>query len=235
MQDLLAELGGSRLAIILAATVGLIICITIEQAQLLAKYIGARRGRIAGGYNAAMKIMVVNRVGAAIYFLTIAMSIDLGMSADAIAVFFIGAVAVIALFDLAIYFELRRRQSNAKDNGQIGASATGPVAIAMIATVFGILGLTLPMLLSAANPALRLTMANTGFILNSVFTVLTVFFVESHVAKVIDQPERHDSLKSFVAAVFLMRFLAAVAALVLLVYVAARPQLLDLSWLLPGS
>ncbi|MGH1331519.1 MAG: hypothetical protein ACRBBK_11615 [Paracoccaceae bacterium] len=231
MQELLRSFGQSQLFIISLASVGLAICIVIDQAQLIAKYSGVLKERVAGGYNAAMKIMVLNRFGAALYFMLISISIDLGMTADVIALFFCGAIAVIIIFDFFTSFLLMKQNRCSIKIMFDPNMAYKPVAMAMIAALFGILGLTFPMLLSSANPVLRLTMANTGFILNSVFTILTVFFVESHIAQLIDDTDKRHRLAHFVIAVFVMRFVAAIIALLLMLAVFYHTEKLNLSML----
>lgn len=220
-----------QIVLISLASFGLAICVVIEQAQLLAKYWGALRKRIAGGYNSAMKIMVVNRFGAALYFLLISISVDLGMPPNVIASFFLGAIVLVMIFDLVVTASLIKTNQFTLKSLRNSDIALAPVIMAMIASLFGILGLTLPMLLSSANPELRLTMANTGFILNSVFTILVVFFVESYLAKIIDDPEQQHRMGHFVLAVFIMRFFGAILALLLMLVASYNSTALDLGWL----
>lgn len=229
MQALLDALAQSKLILLAFATIGLAICIVIEQSQLLLKYSGAVKQKVAGGYNAAMKIMVLNRFGAVLYFFIISIVIDLGVRAATIASAFVFAIVAIAIFDLAIVISSMRREQLSPGEVLGGGHAFLPIAMSSIAALFGILGLTLPMLLSSENPALRLTMANSGFLLNSIFTIITVFFVESYLAKIIDGSSDQRHIGSFVVAVFVMRFLSAIAATILMFAVIQHTDLLNVS------
>lgn len=212
----LAVLHLSGNAFLALAALGLFLAVTIEQAQLLAKFLGARRARVAGGYNTAMKIMVVNRLGTVLFFLFIALAVDLGAQPAVIARFFAAAALAIALGNIAVVGWLWRRSHIAGLADVLSDVPLVPVGGALVAGLFGLLGLTLPMLLSASNPALRLTLANTGFILNSVFTIITVFLVENHVAALIDRGDH--GLGRFVVQVYVMRTLSALLAAALLVF-----------------
>lgn len=230
MQDFLQSLGLSELLLIVLASVGLIICIVIEQSQLIAKYLGAVRKKVAGGYNSAMKIMVLNRFGAVLYFLLISLSIDLGMEAERISAFFAVSILSVAIFNLVVVLKLVIENTVMLRDIFSAKLALVPIFMSMIAALFGILGLTFPMLLSAENPSLRLTMANTGFLLNAVFTIVTVFFVESYLAKIIDDIEQQHRIVYFVIAVFVMRFVAALAALALMLVLMNNVSLLDINY-----
>lgn len=195
------------------AAMGLFLVIFIEQAQIIAKYWGVVRGQVAGGYNAAMKIMVLNRVGAVLFFFFCALSIDLGANAENLAVFFIAAIMGIAVSNLTIIYYFKAAEKINLFEGIRQGIRPIPVIASFISTVFGTLGLTIPMLLSAENPSLRLTMANTGFFFNAVFTIMMVFFVESYLAKLIDQNSDNEVITRYLLLVYLMRFLAALTAI----------------------
>lgn len=235
MQTLFQSPDFSKLVYLTLASIGLAISIIIDQAQLIAKFSGALKKRVAGGYNTAMKIMVLNRFGAALYFMFIALSIDLGMQASVIGIFFFAAICVVAVFDIVTAVRLAVKYRLMLIDLVDAQLSLSPVFMSMIASMFGILGLTLPMLLSSANPELRLTMANTGFLLNSVFTIITVFFVESYLAKIIDDPDQQHRMILFVTAVFVLRFFGAVLAIVVLLLLSHNAASLNLGqWLRIG-
>ena len=229
MQDFLLSFGLSNFGLLTLAAIGLTISIIVEQSQLIAKYLGVVRKKVAGGYNLAMKIMVLNRLGAVLYFLLISLAIDFGSKADLIGHFFIVAIIAIAIFNLGVTVKLIVGNKFKIRDVLKSDLAYLPVFMSMVASLFGILGLTLPMLLSASNPDLRLTMANTGFLLNSIFTIITVFFVESYLAKLIDDPAQNHRTIHFVITVFAMRFLGALIAIIAMIVITKKAWLLDLN------
>lgn len=232
MREIIESVGLTDTVLMIFAAVGLAVCVIVEQAQLLVKYHGIRRARIAGGYNSAMKIMVLNRLGTVLYFLFVAMSIDVGISAARMAQFFTVSFIGIAVANLAAFVALKRGLALSFSGfSRLGVRPV-PVLMALVSTLFGMIGLTLPMLLSAENITMRLTMANTGFIFNSLFTIATVFFVESYLADLIDDQRDDDRISYFVASVFAMRFIALLACVGLILFLGANSHLLRLStWL----
>ena len=232
LREIIESLGLTDTVLMTLAAIGLTASIVVEQAQLLVKYNGIVRKKIAGGYNNAMKIMVLNRFGTVLYFLFVAMSIDVGISGARMTGFFAASFIVIALINLIIFLELRRRLDLHFSLFRQLKVRSLPVFMALISTLFGCIGLTLPMLLSAENPPMRLTMANTGFIFNSLFTIATVFFVESYLADLIDDFRGDGRTGYFVASVFLMRFVALLACVGVILVLGANSYLLRLStWL----
>jgi len=210
------------------AVVGLATCVIVEQAQLLVKYRGVRQARVAGGYNDAMKIMVLNRLGTVLYFLFIALAIDLGADAATLARYFLISFALIAASNVAVVVMFWRKFKLKLGTLLASDVRRGPVVAAFFATVFGLFGLTIPMLLSAQNPALRLTMANTGFVFNSVFTIITVFFVENYLARLIDRKTDDDETTSFVALVSIVRLLSALVCIGLMVLISYNSDLMQI-------
>ena len=232
MQALIDFLSQSKFILLSIASIGLALCIMVEQSQLLLKYAGALQAKVAGGYNNAMKIMVLNRFGAVLYFFIIAIVIDVGMPASTIAIGFVVAIISVGLFDLVVFIRVASQESLIFAQLFATERSGFPILMAAVASVFGILGLTLPMLLSAQNPELRLTMANTGFLLNSIFTILTVFFVESYFANLIDRGSDREQIARFVAAVFLTRLASALIALAFMWFVTQNWEFFTVSnWL----
>lgn len=195
---------------------GLFIAILFEQSQLLAKYQGARRQVVATGYNNAMKLVVANRVGAVLYFFFIALAIDGGIAPGELAGALALVVAAIGLANLALALFFARKLNPGTPAGALflphGRLGTGDwlaLAGALVATAFNYAGLTVPLIWSASYPELRLTLANSGFLFNSIFTLFNVFLVEARIARLID--EGSDAIAPFVGGIFGARLLAAVA------------------------
>lgn len=202
------------------ACFGLFAAVFFEQAQIMAKYRGARRGVVAAGYHNAMKLLVANRFGAVLYLFFVALAIDLGLAPALLA----GALALTVLLagcsNLALLAALRRGEHEQGATGRAGrlraihlpGSGRQRLAIvgAFVATWFSFIGLTVPLVWSAANPQWRLTLANSGFVFNSLFTLINVFLVESELARLIDR--QSSEIRPMVQALYLMRFGAGLAA-----------------------
>ncbi len=226
----LANTFGSQITLFLIITsLGLFTCILIEQSQILVKYKGFQLGRVAGGYNSAMKIMVINRIGTVLFFFFCALSIDLGAKADQIAVVFLAAVLGVAATNVIVLILYSKKHSILLTLAKGSGVKHAPIIASYFASFFGILGLTIPMLLSAQNPELRLTMANTGFFFNAIFTVLVVFFVENYLAELIDQKTSLDKKYNFLIRVYLTRLMAALSASLILFIVYSNAAFLNIS------
>jgi hypothetical protein len=156
-----------------------------------------------------------------------ALAIDMGTPAGRMSAFFSGSIFAVAILDLVVTAVLWRRMGFTYARVRSSGLRMAPVIASFVATVFGLLGLSLPMLMSAAYPQLRLTLANTGFLFNSVFTIISVFFIESYFARLVDQNESFEKASMFVGLIFLMRLLAAAATFGVLL--AASHALYDMS------
>lgn len=80
---------------------------------------------------------------------------------------------------------------------------------ALIAQLFFIFGLCVPSLLAVTYPDFRATLLQTGFFLNSVGTVLNIFFIEKQIARVSRSPEQTSELVGSVRGILQARTLAA--------------------------
>lgn len=191
------------------ALIGLAICIFADQMQTFAKYRGALANTIAGGYNRAMKIMVVNRIGAVLYNLTNAYNVDHGLPPSLLSrglgltIFLMGIAALLLL--VWMYVDVRRTHPTI----ELFDVKRWPLALitaTFFATAFNLLGLTIPWVAAASMPEMRLTLANTSFLFNTIFTVINVFYIEHLFARLADK--RDSNIHQFVAAVIAARLLA---------------------------
>lgn len=202
------DLADFRVWALLISLLGLIFAMFTEQLQLIAKYQGALRNTVAGGYNNAMKIMVMNRLGGVLYFLFMAFAIDLGTQAETVALYTgLSAIALAMLSGIVFIRLIDDRLALLADLRIIEHAGRRVVYLSFFANIFNILGLTVPMILSAWVPEFRLTLANTGFFFNIIFTVINIFIIENHIAKLIDV--KASTLKEFTRLIFLSRFAAA--------------------------
>ncbi len=202
------------------ALIGLALAILADHFQVIAKYLGSQKQRIAGGYNLAMKVMVINRLGAVLYFLLIAFNIDNGLGPEVLVLGLALTVASIAVPTIGILFWLQRQLKEQGSDFRVLDMSQWPTTIVIatfFATLLNLLGLTVPWIASATYPELRLTLANTSFLFNTLFTVINVFYIEHRLAKIVD--EGAEQIHSFVAGVIVARLIAFVAVGVGLVVV----------------
>lgn len=191
------------------ALAGLVMAILADHLQVIAKYRVLQTKRIAGGYNLAMKVMVLNRIGAALYFLLIAFSIDNGLTAYALTIGLSLAVASLVLPTIGIIIWLKRRLYAQQAGFRVLDTSAWPrtvVFATFVATALNLLGLTLPWIASATFPELRLTLANTSFVFNTLFTIINVFYIEHKLAQIVDEGSAH--IHGFVIGVIFARLMA---------------------------
>lgn len=191
------------------ALFGLALAVFSDHLQIIAKYQGAINLRVAAGYNLAMKVMVVNRIGAVLYFLLLSFSIDNGLGASKLSMGLGLVILSVTAPTVGLMIWLQKRIDSVDAGVRVLDVAHWPkpiVVAAFLATIFNILGLTLPWVAAATFPEQRLTLANTSFLFNTVFTVINVFFIEHRFARLIDAEA--VKIHGFVAGVIMARLLA---------------------------
>lgn len=167
------------------------------------------KGQIAGGYNLAMKVMVINRVGAVLFFLLIAINIDNGIAPRILVNGFSIAILITCLPTALILFWAHQRVK--KENFELQYSGKfnwlNRIFVATFAaTIFNLMGLTIPLIAGATYPEFRLTLANTSFLFNTTYTVINVFYIESAFAKLLDS--KKDKVNEFVVGLVAARLAA---------------------------
>ena len=203
MPNTMAELASTpwvvQLALVLSV-IGLLIATFMEQIQLVMKYFGATKGRVAWGYNLAMKVLVVNRLGAVCFLLFMGFSIDAGTPARSVTLAFAIGFAILTVLNLSIGLWFHNRASVSKA-GKATQAERQFAALSAIAGGFNLLGFSIPLILGSLYPEFRLTLANLSFIFNSVCTVLIVFVIEHHMAKLIDENSERLGVFSYLVIV----------------------------------
>lgn len=209
-------------AYLILAAFGLVISLCMEQSQIVAKTRGAVAGKIATGYMSAMKIMIVNRMGTIIYMFFLSLSIDIGITNRTLL-----TVAILSCLGVLVYniFLVTHRTrillvTKPAPNERVWnflVQGGCRYSIASYgATLCNILGLTLPLLLANTFPNYRLSMANTGFLLNVFFTLINVLILETRYAEILDRGSRRRAY-IFSVKIFVTRALATVTAIVALI------------------
>lgn len=201
------------------ALAGLVLAVLSDHLQILAKYQGAVNQRVAGGYNLAMKIMVINRFGAVIYFMLIAFNIDNGLSHATLAIGLAIAVGSLVFPTLTLLFWLQHR-SEVRGSLLVRLDARNCPKIitiaSFLATSFNLLGLTIPWIAGAAYPDFRLTLANSSFVFNTVYSIINIFYIEHAFARLVDS--KSTEIRGFVAGVMIARLVAFLTVGIALVF-----------------
>lgn len=168
---------------------GLFVALFCDFFQFYMKIRGASLSKVASGYAGALKVNTINRVGAVCYFFLVAVCIDGGTKPATIATYMLVCVCasiappLLYLIRLAYVSEVGQGPLNIR---WVLREYSFLFSVTYIAVVVNISGLTVPWLASASFPDLRLTLANTTFAFNVLFTVITVFIIETRLAKLID-------------------------------------------------
>ena len=220
LSEIMTVLSGHTGLLLFFAMVGLLIATFTEQLQLYAKYRGAELSTVAAGYNNAMKIMVFNRLGAVFYFLLVAMAIDFGTGPTKLTYFMGAVMLVLAVCSFTMLLILGNEEEvpgASLFSSLCGLKLKGQLVVVMslVATIFNLMGLTIPMILGAYFPEYRLTLVNTGFLFNAVFTLVSVFIIENYIAYMIDK--KSEGLLVFARLIFLARGIGAIATGVFLI------------------
>lgn len=210
---------------LIIAAVGLAASLYTEQTQIIAKIRGALKNQIASGYNSAMKIMLVNRFGTILFTFFLALSIDVGISNLKIIIVAMCAVSVVLCYNVYLAVNSQKILFYTPPEDQpltplykaLGQVRQRYVIGCYLATLLNIMGLTLPLLLSNSFPEYRLSMANTGFLLNAFFTMINVLLLEARLAQVLDKQDKQGAYE-FALSIFVTRAIAILTAI--MIYIA---------------
>ena len=194
-----------------------------EQYQIPLKLFSARKDKVATGYNNAMKSMVINRCFIIIYLFSISFSIENGASSSiifksAITAFIIWTILSFMLFKYTIT-KLKLKVGECK-------WATNRYGwLALIAVTFNLIGLTLPHLGASIFIDYRMTIANFGFIFNTCFTLISVFFIEKVLSSYFDRGTVDDS--AIISILYLRTFAGLLA---MAIYMLGYMNLIDVEF-----
>lgn len=201
------------------SAIGLVVSLCTEQSQIVAKTRGVFTGRIATGYMNSMRIMIINRFGSIIYIFFLGLSIDIGIRNQTLLGVAIAAALGVLGYNLFLVWnrsKVLKFSSQMKDERLWDFLRRGGcwyTFASFTATLCNVLGLTLPLLLSNSFPEFRLSMANTGFLLNVIFTMINVLVLETRYAAIVDTGT-HQEAYHFSVLIFITRALATLTAIV---------------------
>ena len=181
MEFILNRLFESQIFIVIAV-LGLTTAVILDQLQVVAKVQGAAKSKIASGYHNAMKLLVLNRVGAVFYFTSIAIIIETKHGAETVqSVMFYALLLIVLFLTFGLGFYRRKKILTLK------LRMSRLTAASMVANFCNLIGLTVPWLLGSYFMEYRLMLANTSFIVNSLYTVINVLYLEKILADAIDE------------------------------------------------
>jgi len=188
-------------ALLMAISVGYILANAADQYQIVARLNGALAGKVASGYQLAMEVMLINRVGAAFYFLSTALFIEKdGHLGKYISI--IGLSLFLVTVMNAFFLGFVRKHIQVK-NKLIFRQYLSLGIFSITAFMFGHAGLTVPYIAGFIWSDYRLTFANSGFVLSSVFTLITTLVIDKKLSKEIDN--KSEVLSSLVYAIIVGR------------------------------
>jgi len=159
------------------------------QAQIFVRVRGVNLGRIAMGFQWSTEVLLVNRFGAALYFFMLALYIESGGTIERLFLLVSLGLALVITFNMWMITKLLS-SLNFSDLGVTLRAENSTLAAAFVATLFSILGLTVPYFSGIFYPEYRLTLANSSFLLNTFFSILIVFVVDKRVAVYIDSSNK---------------------------------------------
>lgn len=191
--------------------VGFAFAVFADHMQTVARYRGILLEQIAQGYNLAMKVMVLNRLGAVFFFLLIAFSVDSGVQPELLSRAFSFVILLLVLPTGILMCWLQTRMQTAGYRYQVfdyEGWDKGILVASFLATIFNLLGLTLPWVAGAKYPEYRLTLANSSFLFNTIFTIVNVFYIEHRFARLADNGS--NEVHGFVSGIIIARFFALV-------------------------
>lgn len=201
------------------SAIGLVVSLSTEQSQIVAKTRGVIAGKIATGYMNSMRVMIINRFGSILYIFFLGLSIDVGIANQTLlTVAIVSGTGVLGYNLMLIYnrAKILMFTNDVNDERLWGFMVHGGcwyTTASYLATLCNVLGLTLPLLLSNSFPEYRLSMANTGFLLNAFFTLINVLILETRYAVIVDNGTHQEAYR-FSVLIFVTRAMATVTAII---------------------
>jgi len=178
-------------------------CVTTltDQWQLIKKVQGGLKSSVAAGYNAAMKMMVLNRFGAVMYFSASAFYIESSGSPSGLVQIYCFAlfITLMSLVAGTLYY-FKKSVLVVDFSGHRSFAAAS-----LFANAFGALGLTAPLIAGVVFLEYRLLLSNSSFLLNTIYTFIMVFYLEAKMAKLIDM--KSESIRAVAFAIITGRIM----------------------------
>lgn len=211
------------------AAFGLAITIFFELAQVFPKVAGGVVGKNSIAANAALKTLLLNRIGATLFFPIVGWKIDHGASAIQIAslmligmaaITLITSISIINYYKIIEYTATKFLSIDKSHVNQISISSGYEkkykfIVIVFIAGLFGHLGMLAPLLVASLLPEYRLTISQLGFLFNSVFSVITIYYIDRKISLLCE--DNHPNLVGYGKQILLGRLSAMFSACIILI------------------
>ena len=149
--------------------------------------------------------MIVNRVGFVFFTFSISFSIDKAIAPNLVLSGFIFSL----LAFLGSYYLFPGHYDKFH---RVRLTVNYLNSMSFLATILSFIGTTLPWFAASIYPEYRLTLANTGFIFNTFFTVINTFIIEQRIASAFD--EKDQQTEALILGICLSRVIATFTALV---------------------
>ena len=171
---------------------GFVCSFGVDGVTMLIRANAAQRNKFASGTLSVQKIMLINRIGAAIMFMSIGLIVDVGISITAVTLL----ISVSFIF-LGVFFILKflHVESSLK-SGQISGVCQNNSHKLLIGYpyIFNCLGLALPVTSAILYPDFRATLIQSGFLLNSIATLLNVYIIEGRFIGLIEDKKNDEAM-----------------------------------------
>jgi len=170
-----------------------VLAVFTEQLQIIFKVDGYINSKVASGYNNALKVLLVNRAGMVTFLLSISILIDTKTNFSVIKNIFLTSIIILIILSLMLFFYFRKKYGKHYiDDPNVSKAVENKfILIGIAAFILNVLGLQLPLLLGSVFYDYRMTLQNTGFIFNTFFTIINVFYLENVIAKYIDAKDKY--------------------------------------------
>lgn len=179
--------------------IGLSLATLVDCAQLFVKTNSISTSLIASSYNNAMKIMLLNRLGAILFVTSASILIDNDISGLGLIQLYFTPIILILISYLVIIY--KRRLFVIRIN-----------FLYTLMYVLNLLSLMLPYYLAANSQSWALTLSNSGFLLNTIVTFINLFVVEKKLASILDSQSR-QLVRPFESEIMCSRVVAAMFVL----------------------
>lgn len=179
--------------------IGLMTITLFELLQIFPKIAGGLINKNGLAANYALKTLLFNRFGATLFFPIVAYYVDSGAKPDDIAMLMLVGMILLctATMILLVYYEniigkyMRIINKNyAKESTQLilyedlSFSKNNKFYFLVFgAGIFGHLGILAPILVASIIPEFRLTVSQFGFLFNSVFSVITIYYIDAKISR----------------------------------------------------
>ncbi len=157
-----------------------------ENYQIFARVSGYKKGRIAGGYQSAMEGMLINRVGAVVFHLVTSFYVENGGYVTDFLLSIVVCSFLLLVFNAFLLNKIISNTTSELSNMPKIRRDKTLITASYIAPIFILFGLSIPYALGMVFYDYRLTLANTGFLFNTFFTLVTVLIIDKRISAAID-------------------------------------------------